>query len=167
MAVTPTGPISVPLAAARTLLASLSAWQTWCGAEDAAEAAEFIHLVAFDQQALSDEDKLAARPLIALWGGDNAQADRIADPNTWSDSGDIDMAIVDLVGEQETAEDQYLTFTNNVGAVMDELRAASGIGALNVTVIRRTSQVQEPNEQRRAEGHINEYEVRYSLEYEG
>lgn len=50
MAVTPTGPLSLPIAGVRELLAASATWQAVCNVDTAAEALERIHIDEYDPE---------------------------------------------------------------------------------------------------------------------
>ena len=153
MAVEPTGMLSKPLGHARTLLAACESFQGWVGvaAEDLgepegiAEALEHIHLVAFEDAAQGDQSEAAyraarsvLRPLAVLALGSDFFGDVDAEPAGYFRHGGSIVFIFEHLadpGEAGLCEaDAALTFSNAVGAILEEVEALSGTATyLHVT----------------------------------
>ena len=131
MAVTPSGPLSLPLDNLRTLLANCPSFQTWVGAADAAEALAAISLVAVET---------VERPLaIVMQAPGRGWASRQnagGAANWFSQSGTLLILFEDDVEAEAIEPDAELTFTNLVGAIISEMQDLAGSGGhLNVTSI--------------------------------
>lgn len=122
MPVAPTGIISSRLDNAKTLLATTTAWQTWVNkVGDVAAAKAFIHI--------GNAVGGATRPLCIV-GLRSFLLPRIAEGSRDMFShgtSDIGLLIEALVTEAD-AEDAYIDFTNELGAVLTGLRELSGTG---------------------------------------
>ena len=173
---TPSGPIAEALQAADDLIAGLEAWQAMCGvaegdrgtAEGKAAAAAHIHWPEVEVAGLSEAARRALRPIccLALAGGGGAE--RQAHPNTWRDRLAIWAKFWVLAdSEQTTRTGQYIAFANAMGSVEAELRAASGIAALNVARLERMTAPQRPHPADVAKGVLDELTIEYELTVEG
>lgn len=116
MPVTPTGILSEPAAALRTLWSEIAAWQNACGAANAAEAAESIELVAW-----GDPGTEIARPLGIVGVPRNAIVARGG-----FGSGRLWMYLeCDVAAEHAAShEDAALAFTNLWGAIVEGILVA-------------------------------------------
>jgi len=162
MSVAASGWLSESLTAAKELLVSLTAWQTLCGG--AAGAAAKTHIAEMDQEALDEAAREAMRPLAVISLADSEVLERSAHPNTWEQTQTFVVRFrippdPAAVGRSE----QYLSFTNAVGGVIDELRTTSGVGGLNVTQIQRTTPPQRLEAADIAAGEIDEFVIEYEL----
>jgi len=143
MTVTPTNLFSVPLTRMQTLLAAVAAFQTWVGADDAAEAAEAIHLVDFDEPdraSMTDAEYRAARALqrpLAIVGfepGMEASEDS-ADPVYMYHAGSLTVLLEEIAQNENgvatgdnpvTDRDAIVHLMNVAGAILEGIEAANG-----------------------------------------
>lgn len=118
MTVTPTGPLGGPLAYFRGLLAASATFQTWTGAADATAALAFI--------ALGDADP-SSYPFAIIAHEGGGAAKRFDSPGAQfvPDAGEVSILLADADNSGLSDADNYATFLNNVGAVIDEVCAAS------------------------------------------
>jgi len=131
MAVTPSGPLSLPLDNLRTLLANCQSFQEWVGADDAAEALAFISLVAKDTN-----ERPLALAMQAPGRGWSAQQNAGGAANWFSSKGTLLLLLEDDVATEMAEPDAELTFTNLVGDIISDIMELAGAGVyLNVTSI--------------------------------
>lgn len=140
MPVTPTGPISEPLAAVETLLSNSATFQTWTGAADAAAALNHIHVIGLPTPAENRPSYSAAelselRPMAVL-NYDVAEPwayEGIAQ-GQYTPSGRVLIALeadVDSADARNFKEAAY-TFLNAVGKIIEEMAEASEGGGYPV-----------------------------------
>lgn len=136
--VTPSGMISLAMDRLRRMLAASETWQTWCGAEDATEALDFISLV-------DREPDRAVFAIVDLPDEFEHEAQGGGAQNLMWDSGMLVLVIQAEVPEAyqglEPGDElnAALDFANKLGAVIAELAALAGTGTgdyLNVQAIR-------------------------------
>ena len=130
MAVAATGPISLPLANLRALIAASSSFQTWVGAASAAEALASIYQVGVDKGdytrpfALVRHTNPGALTHESLAGGAR---------NHFAPAGEGSLEVVfeDEVasGNEDSHVDAEFAFTNNVGAVLADMETTGATGA--------------------------------------
>lgn len=147
MAVEPTGSISTRLDAAKTLLATLAAWQTLTDTVgDLPAAKAFIHI--------GNAPGEAERPLCIV-GLRSLLLQRISDgPRDGFDRGNADIGLlIEILLSESDDQDAYIDFTNDLGAVWDDLVEQSGVGgflsnrSLSVDAIARSDKSQgEPTD---------------------
>jgi len=126
MALSPSGFISLALDGLRDMLASLSAFQSWVGAADAAEAKTRIHIYGVD----ADNDTM---PYALLDTGDSlsGEADSTGARYHFLHTYQLLCRFVASVSPeyQSSERDAKLEFTNAIGAILAELETASASGA--------------------------------------
>lgn len=127
MPVTPTGPFSLPLARARELLSTSTAFQTLASAVDAAAALNSIHLVAHTSP---------TRPFAIVGHGPIWQYDRVqqyAAAEIGAASGQTYIMIEQTAGDGASIADAEMAFTNAVGAIVQDLiRLSAAPGKLGI-----------------------------------
>jgi hypothetical protein len=127
VAETPTGPISLPLAHAETLLANCATFQSWVSAANAAAAKAHIHLAAFAPSASSDDPYA-----VGFHGDAGGESEVIAGGagQTFVDRGEIGILFKAKTSEGYASdpENAELEFTNKTGAIKSEMEALSGSG---------------------------------------
>lgn len=122
MPVTPTGILSEPLASLRDALASCPAFQTWVGAADADAAKASIHLLVAPEA--------GPYPLAIVDFGDTArQRNSTASGSKWVIRPGSDLVLLFRDEATGIEPDATFTFTNALGAVMEELEQRSGVYA--------------------------------------
>ena len=148
MAVTATNLLSVPLARLRTLLASLSATQSWMGAANTAAALLQIHLNQFDEpagEAGTPAWKAAAealRPLIVL--GTDTMSSNEEDTGPYGPKTGVIWVDFEEIAQNEngvasdsnavSTSDAILSLMNDVGAIMEEAEEAVSTTAATAAV---------------------------------
>ncbi len=142
MAITAQNIVSKPLADLRVLIANCEAFQQWVGVdpEDVGQAAGitealgFVHLVEMNEaESLSAAQRKVLRPLaVVSWGDLSGTAD--SEPCRYFEHEVRPTVIFEAIkseGESiDTAVDEWLDFTNNVGAVIEEMMLKQGAGGL-------------------------------------
>ena len=136
MAVTASGPLSLPLENVRTLLKNVSAFQAWVGAADAAAAASSIHLVA--------AEPTIPRPfaLVFFCAEDTWGRERIFEGSHgyYEPAGSVRLLFADdvAVANQDSFADSGLQFLNDVGGIISGMEDLAGSGGyINLTAIRK------------------------------
>lgn len=127
MPVTATGPLSLPFAAARELMAATATWQDVCDANNAAEAAARIYLHDSDppdEEAIEgeDEDPDADElvPFVVLLDEDGLVHKR---KRIGSAEGQLLASFMLAVDPAMSRSDQMTTARNKVGAILEEMLA--------------------------------------------
>ena len=117
MSISPTGMLSVPSQAAKTVLQNCVSWQTWLGCEKADDptviAGEHVSFVEIEEVEENFPSILVSLPRTF-------HAD-LLDEVTVKDNGSIKMLFKAVVPEEYKGDsDAAIWFSNNVGAVMEE-----------------------------------------------
>lgn len=113
MSVTPTGPLSLPIAGVRDLLAASATWQTVCDVETAAAALERIHIDEYDP-----ETENGFPHAVVL------DHDSFTHTKRRITLGQGQLAIVFmLIPEGDNDVDKRMNFRNTVGAILTEMLA--------------------------------------------
>jgi len=127
MAVTPTGPLSLPIYNLQTLLANCSAWQMWLGVSTVAAARARTYMAYVSASSLT-------RPFAVITQGDSWSYNMIAGGarNHFQEGGSLVLmfeAGVSVAYQAEAAvDDAALEFLNNVGGVIDDMSELAGSG---------------------------------------
>lgn len=127
MPVTPTGWLSEPMKNLGDLIASTSAFQSWCGAADSVDALRYVIYIAEDIENLRDH-------FVLIKGSSDWHANAIGDgPAGFSREvgGTIGIRFEGVVDAeyQDSHGDAYFDFMNRISAIveeMDELSATDG-----------------------------------------
>lgn len=173
---TPSGAIMGQLEAMRDLIAALEPWQTMCGvaAEDLggetaiAAAHGHIHWPELSLDGLSLAAIEAMYPLCLLGMGEDASAERIAEPSTWGDRFTVWAQFRAIPDPAYTdRNDQYVAFGNALGSLEAALRLASGRGTLNVVAYRRATAPRRPAAEEVKKGVVDDYMCEYEYDCEG
>ena len=170
MTVAPAGPLSLPLDRLKTILSNSTTFQTWVSAASAALALPFIHLVA-----VSDPSRPHALIGRALGSGAARGVRSIQGGSTFEHSGRLLLRFeADIHADNiDVPSDAEFEFTNNVGAVLAELEAASGeVADLQIT---SWSEFQPPQrsarDEKQASGGGSDggeyYQATYAIEWSG
>jgi hypothetical protein len=119
MPVTPTGILSEPLATLRALLAACPAFQAWVGAASEAEALDRIHLLVAPAE--------GPYPLALIDFGDVArERQAITNAAKWKMRAGSDLLLWLRSEASGDEPDATFTFTNAVGAILEEMEARAG-----------------------------------------
>lgn len=123
MPVTPTGIYSLPLEHLKNMLADSATFQSWVSAANATEAKDNIHLVGID-------DENANSPYATIDHGDSWNIEKIAGGmgNHYIDSGTLRLYMESDIPAslKSTIGDAKIDFTNNIGAIVDEMLKLAG-----------------------------------------
>jgi hypothetical protein len=157
MPVTPTGILSEPLATLRSLVSECPSFQTWVGAVDAATAAERIHLI------VAPAD--GPFPCALIDFGDVArERQAITNAARWKMRAGSDLLLWFKAEASGEEPDATFTFTNAVGAILEEMEARAGDyakGFPGITVIEMpVPPVRTEEEDRASQGDV--FEVCFS-----
>lgn len=139
MPIEPTGPLSLPLANLRTLVAACPAFQSWVGAADPGAAEERIHLVDFEPPAgrnytVEELDTLRPYAVVDEFafpddrpGGDAWVSVRHGS-GAFVDAGKLLLRFCGNVPPEDEANpaEARLAFMNAVGAVVREIQGLGG-----------------------------------------
>lgn len=140
MPVTPTGSLSLPLGALRTMLSNCAAFRTWVGAANPTEALESIFLVGLpgpeNGEAYTPSELEELRPCAVIDffdpGGRGLRAFTLNSlaQSDFEESGMLALDLMDDInpGDAASFEDAKIRFMNNAGAVLAELMDLSGTG---------------------------------------
>lgn len=129
MATTPTGPISLPLGNARSLLAACPTWVTWAGSGNSATALAHVHLVDLPAPADGKKYTLAEmtgyRPFAIIDladGGLAFSADRSAEV-AFERSGRLSLTIESAVATGDVGNDSEIVLKalNNIGGIVSDI----------------------------------------------
>jgi len=122
MALSASGPLSLPLENLRALLAASSNFQSWVGAANAEEAKASIHLVAVEGT--------PSRPFALIAQGDSWEREASADgaKKHFEASGELFLLFEADISEpyQGDPRDAELEFTNAVGAIVSDMESLAG-----------------------------------------
>jgi len=133
MPVTASGMLSLPVANLRTLLSTVTSFQTWVGAVDAAEALLRIHEIEVAQDSLT-------RPFAVVDDGEEWTSARLDGGGAFRTEGALVLLLEEdvAVANQASERDAQYAFTNAGGAILEELWSLSGAGGtLHVTGIEK------------------------------
>ena len=125
MTVTPAGIESLPLSNLAAALAALTTFQTWVGADDATEAAAFIHTV--------HPSSTYVLPCVVIDISAPMRREPIAVGIAMQHST-LDVCFLATVTSGHTAAEAAYTILNSVGAILAELLSSS---TLNIEFIER------------------------------
>lgn len=133
MAITPSGPLSLPLTNLQTILANCATFQEWVGADNAEAAKARIYLVAVDEGSY-------IRPYALVAQGDEWKRELSAGGagHVFQPSGNLFLMFEANVSEayQSDHRDAELEFTNKIGTIIKEMEALAGqSGYLTVNYI--------------------------------
>jgi len=152
MAVTPTGQISLRLEDLRTLVANCAAWRSWTQTATVAAAKEKVYLVDLPppakDEAHEEEDLVARRPFAVVdefeapndrSGADAFVMDR-ASLGAFQLGGRLLLSFEDDVPPEDAGDPAAakLRFMNNVGAVLQEIKAL-GAGENDLLSVHRVA----------------------------
>lgn len=131
----PSGVLSAPLDALATLVSESSTFQEWVEEDDAEGALEHIHIDAVTGTEITDvsmdERKTIIRPFALVC------FDRLGDNLLSNFSGSLLLCFeANIDPDEESYRDNSYSFTNKVGAIIEEIRALSyGSGYLLIRTI--------------------------------
>lgn len=172
MALAPTGPITTPLVALRTMLSRSSTWQTWTGEATEAGAIGHVYYYAIPGTATADtaeeyEAALAAARPYAILATGSYQRDRLAGgPHTWIDTGQalviIETGIPSAYSGDDDQSDLGVWFESNCGGVVSDVCDLSGdVGLLSV----RSVAIDDGPSQHRTDGGERYLQVALAIEW--
>lgn len=121
MPVTPANLFSLPLKALQDTIANSGTFQTWAGTAGGAPTLARIHLVGVDVSAV-------VRPFALIDFGEKFDSAQIAYQGQFMSSGELLLLFEDAVAPANAGNhgDAKLAFTNQVGAVLNEIQDVSG-----------------------------------------
>jgi len=123
MPVTPTGILSEPLATLRLLVAACPAFQAWVGAASESEALDRVHLLVTPEN--------PPHPLALIDFGDVArERQAVTTGGKWKMRSGSDLLLWFRSEASGDEPDATFTFTNAVGAILEEMEARAGAYAL-------------------------------------
>jgi len=161
MAVTGVGILSQPLEKIAELIANVGAFQAWVDADDASEAKESIFLCGL-------ESGESARPFVAVHLHEfKSVAIGGGGGSTFSDTGSAMLVFENTIDEtnSESIQDAFLSFLNDVGAVINGMKNLSNVNAY--LPIRSISKHSGPSCASDAEANVSEnyIQIAFILEW--
>jgi len=175
IAVTPTGPLSLPLFHLREMLADSPAFQAFVNAANAAEARERIHYSALPAQygetyTVEELNELRPFAMIGIPSEESYEMTTIAGggPFNWTDEGQIilylEWDVADAFQRDRAAAD--VDAMNTIGAILSEIQDRSGLaGFLCIDRIRLSAIFRTKTEEHNTQG--DAYMVELTLNWNG
>lgn len=145
MAVTPAGMVSLPLHYLRLSIADSAAFRTWVGASTQAEALARIYI---------NRETTPTRPFAVVAWDRNWSREAISGGgrNYFEQRGDLMLMFEDDIADGLDEADAYFTFTNTVGAIIEDIEELAGqAGYLNVVSIAVENGPARPTEDEKQE----------------
>ena len=114
------GAIMTPLDHIRTLVANCAAWQDWCGVSTAADAEDYIHLIALM------EGQVSYPYCHLIWeGGLNLQREAGGAGYMWGRQGRVRLDFCEIIPEdlrgQDRLDEASAHLLNRVGDVIEDM----------------------------------------------
>lgn len=130
MAITPSGPFSVPMHALAELVAASATFQLMVAAANAAEALDHVHYPEADTRVDPETGRPKhERPYAIVSRGTQWGATKVA-IETYQYAGDLQLTFERNVADgAEDGPDALLDFQNKIGAILNEMLAKAGWGA--------------------------------------